>query len=278
VLHRAATCGWDTFKRLVPLLEDAREALVAAASGAQPVETNVWSDRVRDRLSAPDMARVLAVGCGDAVDYGQLCDGLASIAPRTSLALDLDDPDGEAIASFAAWSGHLDRAPLVERLDRWMHHTGVSRVWRELLSLERAIAQADLRADDTVERLCVSADALPEDFEGVVVRNEAFEVISFEVDVMAWYADPQAPLTDVHEATALLVGSYRDGVSILPAPGAVLSLWDALADTGLDVADAWRCLDDALAGVAVASHLPNDADTWLDELLAAGALGFIPAR
>lgn len=276
VLHRAASSGWDVFKRLVPVLDDARSALAAAADGTQSVDIDAWSDAIAGRLRDGAADRVLAVGSGEAVDRAQLVEGLESVVPRTTLALGLDDPGSDALTRFAVWPGHRARTRLVERLAAWLRVDGADPAHLELLRLEQTIAAADRRADDRVERLCVPADALPEAFEGVVVRNTAFAVHSFDVDVLALHADPTAALDDVATPTDLLVGCYRDGVSILPAPAAVRELWDALAERGMDVGDAWALLDAALDGGEVAPGLPADADTWLDELLAAGALGFIP--
>ena len=213
LLHRAAHLGEGMEAELEPLIDEARDAIEGSEEG-RPVDVGAWRERLSARLSEEEAALVLADGSGEGRALDRLADGIASVAPCTAELL-----EPEALADFAGSTALWDRAPLPLRLDRFLE----GRALAELARFEHAIARAT--RDDQVERLCVPLEALPDVLEsGVLIRNEAFQRLSFEHDVVGVHAALSAgePPPPLERAPAHLAGGrvLRPGLrAALPERG-----------------------------------------------------------
>ncbi len=156
------------------------------------------------------------------------------------------------------------------RLDRFLE----GRALAEVARFEHAIARAT--RDNQVERLCVPLDALPERLEdGVLLRNEAFQRLSFEHDVVGVHAALSAgePLPPLERAPARwLVGAFFDQVSVLPCPSGVDAAWERLGLGACDPLELAEIIDGALEETP--EGWPEDGAAWIGELLEAGAIGW----
>jgi hypothetical protein len=207
-----------------------------------------------------------------ALALAPLGDGVGQVVPCAWALLDDEGALGRFAASAALW----DRAPLAERVARWLEADGAPEAVREMARFEGAIVRAE--RDDGVERLGVPAEALPADLaEGVVVRSETFARLDLGHDVLsvhAAFAAGEPPEPPAPAATTLLVGAYFDGVSVLPLPPAVAAAWDALADAARPARELIAAIDATLG--TLPEGWPADGDAWLRELVTAGAVAWRP--
>ncbi len=249
---------------LEPLIDEARHAIEGSEEG-RPVDVGAWRERLAARLSEEEAALVLADGSDEGRALDRLAEGIASVAPCTAELL-----EPEALADFARSEAIWDRAPLALRLDRFLE----GRALAELARFEHAIARA--ARDNQVERLCVPLEALPDVLEeGVLVRNEAFERLAFEHDVVGVHAALSAgePLPPLEPAPAIwLVGAFFDQVSVLPCPSGVDAAWERLGRGACNPLELAEIIDGALEETP--EGWPEDGAAWIAELLEEGAIGW----
>lgn len=235
-LHRAAHVGAD-----VRTL--ARRAS-AELAGDRAVDDAKWAARFADALGEEIAAAVLADGIGG-IALGQLREGVGSVLPRIESYL-----DDEALASFATSATFVARAPLAERVTRFLEVAEAPVALHELARLERAIAEA--RPSDEATHL--SEPPPTRGRAGVVAANEAFVIVEATHDVVSLHAGGDA----APGTFAWLVGAHDGGVSILPCAPDERALFERALVSIVPVAE---------SGVSTA---------WLREALAAGALSWRP--
>jgi hypothetical protein len=252
-VHRAAHFGED----VGDLVGDARRDIAAAERG-EAIDVEAWRSRVAELEP-----RALLDGREPALE--QLAQGIESFAPCTYARFDED-----ALASLAASDALRDRAPLARRMMAGTDDPAL----RDLLVLEDAIATA--RRDDAIEHLF--ARELPDDLErGWIVRSDAFVRLAFEYDVVevhAAFSEGEHRELSRIPSTWLVGGSF-DEVSVVPCPSAISALWDHLAESRRRPSDLVALLERELPD-ELPEGFPEDAEGWLRELLAAGAIGWTP--
>lgn len=258
LLHRAAHLGEGIEAELEPWIDEARRAMTSAIEGRASVDVGMWRARLQEFLLEEDARLVLEDGVHGAA-LEQLEEGLRSVVPCTLALLDEGAVDDLA-HSAALW----DRAPLAVRVAHWLDREDL----RDMARFEHAIATA--RRDDQIERLTMEGDAA----EGRVVSSAAFERHRFEHDVVGVHAAYSAgePVTAPERAPGTwLIGGFGDEAVVLPCPDAVSRVWEQLAFEARDARWIAAEIDRALGQVP--EGWPADGRAWVQELLAAGALG-----
>jgi hypothetical protein len=214
------------------------------------------------------------------VALDQLFEGLESVIPATLTLLAAREEGG-----FPAWleafarSPHLQtRGSLASRFESFGHRFGLPAPLLALANLERLIAQAQ-RADDRVERLGFDEDDTPDDntlLAGHVVANQAFALHEFRYDVASLHAaafgEELPDELPEEQPTSYLLGMHHGAVSLLPAPSGVMHLWVRLGQGSAETREALALLELNEPG----DGLPETAEGWLRELLAAGAVAWAP--
>ncbi len=278
IAHRVASQGWRAVRGIVPLLAELREATADIEQGV-PFDVGHWRVRLADALD-PDVAAIaFATGApppssAPPASIAQLDDGLAGCVPATRrwYARHTRAGEDELARVLASSSSLWRRAPLAARVVHLLDDIGAPRALVELARLEQRII--DGWVDDHVERICEAVA----DGEGTICVSTAFSLMPFEHDVLSLHADAVETLAEVDEPSALLVGTWDGGVSILPAPAAIADWWRHMVDIQhADRTKALAHLGAALQQDPPPADLPQTADAWLGELLDAGALGFVPA-
>jgi hypothetical protein len=285
-LGRAAQGGMAVWRKLRPLLADAASDLGAAMTGQAGPPLASWRDRLVERLTTPKAALVMANGESPAPDshpgLAQLTLGLNALLPATMAVLTglVDHP----IAAFAASVHFRRRQHLGERLIAWLDTMAVAPQLVALARFEQALAQSTTRCDQ-VERLSTPAEDMPAQWrDGHLVPSSAFRLLSLAFEVADWHAallggesDSGAPLP---RATTYLVGRHFESVAVVPASQGIVGLWQALEGAPMAVAEAMQVIEntgDISEIERPGGHpWPTTAEAWILELLAAGAVGWMP--
>lgn len=278
--QRAAHLGWAEFRPCVPLLADAAAAIAGAEVGSVP-DLADWHRRLSAAIHSSDAASVVfETGARwptgmPTLALRQLTDGIDSLAPLARREADAAETGW--IERFAR-SGHLAaRAPLGTRLLGFFAATPALDEARAMLELELAIARADARSDDAVERLSASADELPGRLDlAQVWASEAFVMETIEAAAFERHAQAETPFDP--PPTGLLIGGYNGGVSIVPVWPPLASVWQSLGDSACTAAELVARLEAALSDAgegAVPDEMPQTGEEWLAEWVEAGAVGWV---
>ncbi|MCB9507423.1 MAG: hypothetical protein H6698_05345 [Myxococcales bacterium] len=282
VAQRAVHADRANIVRLSPALAAAGLAVAQAWAGdATPAASAAAG--VLAALPAATSKVVAALGIppgvardtlGDAATASpeQLAEGVASVAPATLAALERVAPDwvAHAVSADALWA----RAPLATRLGPLLpDDVAIRSLWK----LETAIARCVAR-DDASERL--GAEPVWPAEGARLARSSAFEVIDLVADPVAMHAawaegdgiDPSL----LGRPASYLVGAWFDGVSLVPCPPIVRQLLDELGADSVD-ADLAAARLDAVGASEGGEDWPHDGVAWVEELVAAGALRWVPA-
>ncbi len=183
------------------------------------------------------------------------------------MALDVDALTGVVDTARRA------RTDLAARAAEWLAQNDAPEWMRSLFAFECAIASAP-SPDDAVERL--GDDVVYDDTR--VAASGAFKALSFACDPVPlhwhWAETGEVDPAQASAQAGYLLGTYHGEVSVVPAPPPVLELWRRASVSPVAVDDALAALESAPAGASY----PDDADGWLDELLAAGAVRLVGVR
>lgn len=266
-LQRMLQLGGRAGRLAARLAPEAGEDVARAIARGEPIDLEGWDERLAGELGeiAP-----LVLANGDRVHgeiaLEQLADGVASCAPAT-LGLIGDDLQ-DVLLRFADDDTILARAPLGERLARFLHEHGDDRL-ADLARFESAIANAR-RGDDRIEQLCEPAAGLELELDkAILVRNGVFVIERFAHDVASLHAGVR-PSRGPH---AFAIGMHHGEVSVVPAPDHVVAALDALAPGP-------RPASEIVAILATGTRRkgwPSGGRAWLRELAAAGVIGWTRA-
>ena len=272
--HRAAHHERARVARLEPAFSLAGEVLTECWNGDTSRYVEAIDGLIRG-LPSSAARTATATGHGDREDSGsdatrdQVLEGLSSVAPAVAAQPSSGALIEDLIVSRELWS----RRPLADRVDPMISQAGseIAELWR----FERAIVESTVR-DDLVERIGCPVEELPEDLSsGRVHASSAFTLFRFDGDPVrahaAWQEGEQsAPSVG---ATAWLIGNVLGAVSVVPAPPAVADAWEAIRGGATDTTDVVRALD----RVEPEEGLPASGSEWFDELVAAGAIAWVPS-
>ena len=271
--HRCAHHERARLARLEPGFETAGEVMAECWSG----DSSRWVEAI-DALadSLPGAARHVALATGlqehgdqaAAASAEQVLDGIASIAPVLASA-DVGVRLAEVVAVAPSIWARTAFADRVEAVLATLGIEGLDEVW----AFERALAESTER-DDFVERVANDyAETRPGG--GVVHASTAFSLIEFRGDPVRTHAELDAGLafTAYEGPSAWLIGAVGEGVSVLPAPAELRRAWQILQSEPLSVEELVSRLDRISKG----DGLPDSGEAWVEELIAAGAVGWTSA-
>lgn len=210
---RATRQVWDWLLRCAMLDSDRTIAMLKDPPPLDQVDE--WTTRI-DAAFGVDADIVLADG-GLGVDLTQLVDGVMSVAPRTHDAL----PDGWE-DEFVDCTHFWDRAPLQQRLGRWIDEQDLPPWVRELLWFEELVAREPV--DDAVPHL-VDPDG---DF---IMRSERFTLFVANHDVVAVHIG--ALITAPPSDSGWLVGHVDGEVAVLDVDRSVRRVWEELGHSAM---------------------------------------------
>lgn len=285
---RAALSG-ETHTRAIEDLASKGVDQIRDAQRGEPVDLASWASEFDDRLPGEDSKRIWYLGGPPAaphlVDIEQLLDGLDSCVPASLMliaALDLADA---LVLDFLRSTAFRSRGSLPDRLVEFLGGRGLPLALTEMVRFEAIINRVQRLADDQVEHLTPPVESIPDDWQtGQAGRSGAFRMVDLEADVAPLHSDLMADVAKVvlpaARPTTYLVGGYRGGVSVLPAPPPVVELWAALGEGSMPVESVLSTLDSASEGFETTSaesgEWPDSAEGWVLELLTAGALCWAP--
>ncbi len=214
---RAIRQVWDWLLRCALMDSERTLSILKESPPLDAIED--WTMRIDDAFGA-DADIVLADG-GLGVDLTQLVDGVVSVAPRTQSAL----PEGWE-DEFVDCAHFWDRAPLQQRLGRWIDEQELAPWVRELLWFEELVARDPI--DDAVPHLV--------DPEGdFVMRSERFSLFVADHDVVAVHIGAllEAPPAD----SGWLVGHVDGQIAVLDVDRSVRRVWEELGHSAMRFED-----------------------------------------
>lgn len=257
---RTASLGWSRFRGLLPRF---REALERPEKGLR---------LLTEALEAAE-PRLVASGVREAGFGETFLEGIESLSPPTAAWC---RGEGAPLLERAWRAGAFSaRRSLVSRLGEWLQDAEVPESVRERFALESAIATLTTR-DDDVEHLCDETPATP---MSRVVASIAFCRLDLPWTLLLARAQDdgaeiELPTMPEGEYGGLLVGTVRGEVAILPAPRVVAELWERATRATVSAGEAAALLDQWLTEHDDGSW-PESGEVWLEELAAAGLVGFL---
>lgn len=174
------------------------------------------------------------------------------------------------------------RVRLDERLDAVVR-AHCDEATQALFQWECALAQG-AAPDVGAQTLGLDVDEDEIVHSALLVASTAFRRLRVDYDLLAWIDALQEDLQSPPPARlarsyTILVGNWRDELQVIPAPRGVLALLDLLAEgTPMHVSEALLHLEQGEQSIPdLANEWPDDADSWLWDLLAAGVVVARPA-